>query len=184
MVWFALGPLRVSRSSLRFSEFTPAFRAHIRAYSDADTPRSLIASRAPGPTGSARDGKVIPSEAEPCGNDTNEAAKEQVEAKVAEVCEACAADVDCGTDGYEDENERVDGWSSGLVPDRHNLLPGGGRQAGLLVVQREKRFVSEIGRRDRGRVRRIRAEWSRWEEGDGDGELGCEKERQVEQTRP
>lgn len=121
--------MRVSRSSLRRSKLTPAFLTHIRANSHANTPRSLVTSRAPGPSRSARDRKVIPPEAEPRRNDTDETAEEQIEAKVAEVCEACAADVDCCADRYEDENERVDGWSSGLVADGHDLLPCGRCQA-------------------------------------------------------
>jgi hypothetical protein len=117
---------------------------------------------------------VIPSEAEPRRNDADEAAEKEIKTKVAIICEACAGDVDGGTDGYENKNECIHRWSSGLVANRHYLLPGG-CQARLLVVEGKERLVPKVGWCNRRRVRRVRAKWSRWQEGDSDGKFRGQK---------
>lgn len=159
--------------SLRLSELAPALCAHIRTHAHTDSPRTLVASRSPRPARSARDREVVPSETKPCRGDTDEAAEEEIKSKVTEIGEARAADIDCGRDRYEDEDECVDRRGSGLVANGDDLLIGGGRHAGLLLVERKKRLVPEVGWRDRGRMRRVRAERSGRKKGYGDREFGC-----------
>jgi hypothetical protein len=67
---------------------------------------------------------MIPSETEPGRDDADHAAKEEIEAKVSEVCESCASDVNCGSNGNKHKNKGVNWGSSGLVTNRDNFLFG------------------------------------------------------------
>jgi hypothetical protein len=102
---------------LTAASFTPPFSSHITASSDANAPRAIIAPGSPRPARTPSDGQVVEPEAEPRARNADQAAEEDVEAKVAVIHEAGCADVDCGADGHEDEDEGVDGWRGVLVAD-------------------------------------------------------------------
>lgn len=98
-------------------DLAPSLCADVGAATNANAPRALVAAGAPGPACAAGDGEVVPAEGEPGAGDADEGAEEHIEAKVAKVGVACTGDVDCGADGDEDEDERVDGWGGVLVAD-------------------------------------------------------------------
>lgn len=177
----------LARRSLRLSALAPALSADIRTATHTNPPRSVVAPRSPGPASAARDGKVVEAEAEPTSRDADQAAKEQIEAKVAVVGEARAGDVDCGADGDEDEDERVDGWCGILVADGDNvfLCVGWGGERRLLLVDWEGAgALPEIGGRNCRGEGWICAIWAWWEERDSDGELGGEEKSEIEETSP
>lgn len=130
---------------------------------------------------------MVPSERKPRTCDANECAKQQVESKVSEISEARACDVDGGADGYEDENQSVD-WRRGvLVADGYHgvvVVRSRRREGRLLLVDGEDALLFQVGRGNGGGVGRVRGEGAGWEEGDCDGELGSEKECEVEEACP
>lgn len=67
---------------------------------------------------------MVEPETEPRRRDANQAAEQDVEAKVAEVGEAGGADVDGGADGNEDEGEGPNGWGGVLIADGHDVFFG------------------------------------------------------------
>lgn len=71
---------------------------------------------------------MIHPEAEPAQDGAHERAEEDVEAMVAKIGIPGAGDVDCQADGYEREEEEVDGRGGGLRTERClMLLCGRGR---------------------------------------------------------
>jgi hypothetical protein len=108
---------------------------------------------------------------------------------MAEVCVARAGDVNGCTDGYEDDDEGVDGWSGVLVADRDYdfvCVVGccWGGEGGFLLVEGECGLLGEVGWGYGRGVGGVCGEWAVVEEGDCDAELGCEPERDVEETGP
>ena len=101
---------------------TPTFSAYIRPHTNPDPEASLVAPRAPRPTGAPCDGEVVPPETKPGRRNANQTTEDEVETKVTEVCKARATHVNSGADGNEDENERVNGRSSGLVAVRNDSI--------------------------------------------------------------
>lgn len=102
----------------------PPLGAHITSPTDSNTPGPLIAPGSPRPACAACDGEVVEPETEPRRRDANQAAEQDVEAKVAEVGEAGGADVDGGADGNEDEGEGPNGWGGVLIADGHDVFFG------------------------------------------------------------
>ena len=144
---------------------------------DARPPCLVVASGTPGPAGAAADGEVVPVESEDGGDNSDEVAEENVEGVVAEVEPAGAGDEDGEEGGEHHDGEEVNGRSSGLAAD--------GRQ-GLLVLVELLSFAAiraglgnprgeggEGGVVDLGRAR---------DEGDGDGELAGEEQREVDEA--
>jgi hypothetical protein len=81
---------------------------------------------------------MVPAEREPRTRNPYQRSKQHIEAKVAEIREARTRYVDCGADGYEDEDERVNGWGGVLVADGYYgivVVGGGRRECGLLLVE-------------------------------------------------
>lgn len=123
---------------------------------------------------------MVEAEAEPRTGDADEATEQEVEAKVAEVCEARAGDVNGGGDGDEDEDDGPDGWCRVLVAHGDDGFFGG---VGVVLVEGEGLFPEIRGGDGRGVgwVLGVRA----WREvGDCDGEFGGEEEGQVEEACP
>jgi hypothetical protein len=168
---------------LALSGLTPALRAHITATSDPDAPRAVITPGSPRPARPPSDGQVVEPETEPRARDTDQAAEQDVEAEVTIVDESGGADVDCGANGDEDEDEGVNGWGGVLVADGDDVVVGEGEGRTLLGIGERGHFL-EVRRCD-GRgvvgVGRVRA---RREEGDCNREFGGEEERQVEEAGP
>lgn len=101
---------------------TPPFGADVRASAHTNPPRALIASWPPCPARTPCDGEMVPSEGEPRTCDANEGAKQQVKPKMSEIRKARTCDVDGGADGYEDENQSVDGRCGVLVADGYHSV--------------------------------------------------------------
>lgn len=179
--------LRKTRMLLPIVLVTPSFRADIGTDTDADTPGSLIASGAPGPSGTAGNGQVIPAETEPRGSDSDETAENHVKSMVTVVGETGARDVDGGTDRNEDQDQGVDGWCGCLITDGDDVLFGVDRGGGLFVVSGEesRASTSEIGTRSNCRcMSRVGAEGTRREERNSNSEFRGKEEGEVEKSSP
>ena len=92
------------RRRLTGPRLTPSLGPDIRASADANPPRPVVTSWAPGPSCAACDGEMVPAERKPRTLSPDECAEQQVESKVAEIGEARAGDVDGGAYGDENEN--------------------------------------------------------------------------------
>jgi hypothetical protein len=126
------------RRSLRRTRFTPPLSPHVTASAYTNAPRALVAAGSPCPSCSSGDGEMVPPEREPRTRNPYQRAKQHIEAKVPEVCEPRTRYVYCGADGYEDEDECVDGWRGVLVADgyyRIIVVGGGRRECRLLLVE-------------------------------------------------
>lgn len=169
---------------LALPTLTPPLRAHIRAPSNPNPERPLIAPRSPRPSRAPRNREVVEPKAEPRARDADQAAEQDVEAKVAEVGEARGADVDCGADGDEDEGEGPDGWGGVLVADGDDVFLCIGGEVGLVLGEGHRGLLFDVGGRDGGGVVRVGGEGARGEEGDHDREFGGEEEGEVEEAGP
>jgi hypothetical protein len=168
---------------LALSGLTPALRSHITPASDSNAPRAIITSGSPRPARTPSDGQVVEPETEPRTRDTDQAAEQDVEAEVTKVDESGGADVDCGANGDEDEDEGVDGWGGVLVADGDDVIVGEGEGRTLLGVGERGHFL-EVRRCDGRGVVWVGGVRARREEGDCDGEFGGEEEREVEEASP
>ncbi len=118
-----LSMARITRHAIiRLDRPAPSLCTDIRSRANTNAPSTIIAPWAPRPACTARNRQVVEAEAEPSTDDTNHAAEENVEAKVAEVREPRADNVDCGADGEEHDDERIDGGSGVLVADGYDEL--------------------------------------------------------------
>lgn len=175
------------RRSLTLALLAPTRSAHVRAPTHTDAPRAVVAARPPGPSRTSGDGKVVQTETEPCADDADQAAEEDVEAEVAKIREACTGDVDGCADGDENQDEGVD-WGRGvLVAQGDDVLVGvlvGWRGHGVLLVAGKDVVFADVGGGDGGVVGGIKAEGSGWEEGDCDAEFRGEEEGEVEEAGP
>jgi hypothetical protein len=168
---------------LALSSLTPSLCSNIAATSDSNTECAVITPGSPRPARTPSDRQMVKPEAEPCARDADQAAEEDVEAEVAEIDKARGADVYCGADGDEDEDQGVDGWCGVLVADGDDVVVGEGEGGALLGVGERGHFL-EVRRCDGRGVVRVGGVWARWEEGDCDGEFGGEEEREVEEAGP
>lgn len=172
---------------LASTNLAPPFCADVRAPTDANAPRALVAAGAPRPASASSNWQVIPAEGEPGAGDADEGAKQHVEAEVAEVGEACAGNVDGGADGDEYEDERVDGWCSVLVADGDYGVFGVGSWRGegcVLLLHGESGLFLEVRGSHGGGPGGICGERAVREEGYCDGEFGGEEEGEVEEAGP
>lgn len=65
---------------------------------------------------------MIPAEAKPCANDTQDCTRDDIEAVMHEVGIPCRRDVDCGTDGYKREDNEIGRRRSCLLARLNMLL--------------------------------------------------------------
>lgn len=93
----------------------PALCISIVANTNADTESAILTPGTPGPARTSADGKVVPSESEPGGSDTDQRAGDEVEAEVVEFDEAGRADIYCYCDRDAGEDDQVGWWRGGLV---------------------------------------------------------------------
>lgn len=125
---------------LALANSAPTLGPNITAHTDADTPSALITSRAPGPARSACDRQMVPAERKPCCGDTNQTAKDQVEAEVPEVGKSCARNINGRANWCQDQHKGVDWWRSRLISDGDygiTLGVAGCGEGGLLFMDRE-----------------------------------------------
>lgn len=66
---------------------------------------SVVAPRCPGPSSTSADGEVVPSEAEPCTEETYDGSGDDIKAVVVEIRVSCRRDVDCGAYGDQREDK-------------------------------------------------------------------------------
>ena len=96
---------------------TPALRSNVAAPADTNAPGAIVAPRSPSPSRTPCNGQMIPSEREPRTRHTNQRTKQHIEPEMTEIGKASACYVDGGTDGDQDEDQGVNGWSGVLVAD-------------------------------------------------------------------